>query len=134
MLAQDVIAESERAGDEVVALTSAQCDVRDPEAVRQAVADARPEAVINCAAWTDVDGAEANEDAAFAVNAAGAGNVAEAAAQAGARVVYPSTDYVFDGDNPDGYVEDDETRPLSAYGRTKLAGEERTLAANPRAF
>ena len=90
--------------------------------------------VINCAAWTDVDGAEEAEEAAFAVNGTGAGNVAAAAAEVGASVVYVSTDYVFDGAKGAPYVESDQPAPLSAYGRTKLAGEEATAAANKRHF
>jgi dTDP-4-dehydrorhamnose reductase len=91
--------------------------------VRTAVLQARPDAVISCAAWTDVDGAEAQESAATAVNGAGAGNVARAAAEAGARMVHVSSDYVFDGASAEPYVERSPTRPLSAYGRSKLAGE-----------
>jgi dTDP-4-dehydrorhamnose reductase len=90
--------------------------------------------VINAAAWTDVDGAEAAEEDAFAVNGAGAGNAAAAAARVGAGVVYVSTDYVFDGAKGAPYVESDQPGPLSAYGRTKLAGEEATAAANKRHF
>ena len=91
--------------------------------------------VINCAAWTDVDGAEESEEqAAFAVNGTAAGNVASAAAAVGASVVYVSSDYVFDGSKGAPYVETDQTAPLSAYGRTKLAGEEATAAANKRHF
>jgi dTDP-4-dehydrorhamnose reductase len=90
--------------------------------------------IINCAAWTDVDGAETAETDAFAVNGTGAGNVAAAAREAGAAVVFVSTDYVFDGEKGAPYVESDQPAPLSAYGRTKLAGEEATAAANPRHF
>ena len=78
----------------------ADLDITDADAVRAAVQSARPDAVINCAAWTDVDGAEADEAAATAVNGAGAGHVAAAAAEAGALVVHVSTDYVFDGNGP----------------------------------
>jgi dTDP-4-dehydrorhamnose reductase len=90
--------------------------------------------VINCAAWTDVDGAEENEEEAAAVNADGAGVVAAAAASARASVVYPSTDYVFDGSKDGPYVESDQPAPLNAYGRTKLGGEAATAAANGRSF
>jgi dTDP-4-dehydrorhamnose reductase len=83
--------------------------------------------VINCAAWTDVDGAEADPAAAAAVNATGAGNVAAAAG----RVVHVSTDYVFDGTAREPYVESAPTAPLQEYGRTKLAGELALAAANP---
>jgi dTDP-4-dehydrorhamnose reductase len=106
-------------------------DVTDPRAVEECVAAVRPHAVLHLAAWTDVDGAEANEERALAVNGAGAGNVARAAARAGAAVVYPSTDYVFDGRKGAPYAEDDAPSPLSAYGRTKLAGERAVLAEHP---
>jgi dTDP-4-dehydrorhamnose reductase len=97
------------------------------------VRDARPDAVVNCAAWTDVDGAEAAEDAATAVNGDGAGHVAAAAAEAGAHVVHLSTDYVFPGDATEPYREDDPTGPRSAYGRSKLAGERAVADAAPDA-
>lgn len=106
-------------------------DVTDLGAVRACVAEHRPEAIFHLAAWTDVDGAEASEEAAAAVNATGAGNVAIAAAEAGAAMVLPSTDYVFDGRKGAAYVEDDPTGPLGAYGRTKLDGERAALAAHP---
>ncbi len=93
-----------------------------------------PDVVINCAAWTDVDGAEEAEEAAFAVNGTGAGNLAASAAAIGASLVYVSSDYVFDGAKGAPYVETDQPAPLSAYGRTKLAGEEASSAANKRHF
>lgn len=117
-------------GHEVTAV-DLDVDVTDPAAVRTCVRDARPEAVFHLAAWTDVDGAEAREAEAHAVNADGAGNVAAAAAEVGAAVVYPSTDYVFDGRKGAPYAEDDPPRPLGAYGRTKLAGERAAAAAHP---
>jgi dTDP-4-dehydrorhamnose reductase len=128
MLARDVLA----AAPDAVGLDRSDLDVTDAAAVHAAVRDARPDAVLNCAAWTDVDGAEAHEEAAAAVNAAGAGHVAAAAADIGAAVVHVSTDYVFDGASPAGYVESDPTGPLSGYGRTKLAGERAVAAINPR--
>ncbi len=99
----------------------------------------RPDAVVNCAAWTDVDGAETHREQAHAVNADGAGNLARAAAAAGVPLVHVSTDYVFDGDAPlddagapRAYVESDPTGPRSVYGETKLAGELQVLAASAR--
>lgn len=135
MLGRDVVRAAKAAGDEVVALTRAALDITDEAAVAVAVADARlgdGDAVINCAAWTDVDGAESDRDGAHAVNAIGAGNVARAAERAGARLVHVSTDYVFDGDRPadaPAYVESDPTGPRSVYGETKLAGEQAVAAA-----
>jgi dTDP-4-dehydrorhamnose reductase len=87
--------------------------------------------VVNCAAWTDVDGAEAQEAAATAVNGGGAGNVAAAAAAAGAFTVHLSTDYVFDGTSGVPYLESAPTAPLNAYGRSKLAGELAVAEAAP---
>ena len=129
MLGRAVVAAASRLGHEVVAPASSEVDIRDAVAIREAIAAAAPAAVINCAAWTDVDGAEAAEDAALAVNGAGAGNVARAAADAGARIVHVSTDYVFDGATRSPWVESDPVAPVNAYGRTKLAGEEEVAAA-----
>ena len=132
MLGRDVIAAAGDAGHEVAALARAELDITDADAARAAIRAARPEAVINCAAWTDVDGAEAAEDTATAVNGAGAGNVAAAAAAAGALTVHVSTDYVFDGAATEPYPEDAATGPRSAYGRSKLAGEHAIQAAGGR--
>jgi dTDP-4-dehydrorhamnose reductase len=123
MLGQDVVAEARSAGHEVVALGRGELDVTDAGAVASVVAGARPDVVVNCAAWTDVDGAESAFEAALAVNGAGAANVARAAAGCEAWVVHVSTDYVFDGRKREPYVESDPVAPMSAYGRTKLAGE-----------
>ena len=90
--------------------------------------------VVNCAAYTDVDGAEDDLEGASRVNVDGAGFVALGAAEVGASVVYPSTDYVFDGLKGAPYIESDATRPLSVYGQTKAAGEAETAAANQRYF
>lgn len=106
-------------------------DVTDPAAVDACVDEARPEAVLHLAAWTDVDRAESEEDAAYAVNAEGCRNVAVAAARHGAALVIPSTDYVFDGEKGAPYDEDDVPAPLGAYGRTKRAGEVAALDAHP---
>lgn len=138
MLGADIARAGERAGHELVLLTHAQLDISDAGAVDAAVCESRADAVVNCAAWTDVDGAEANPDGARAVNALGAGNLATAAATAGIGLVHVSTDYVFNGDAPlDGvgeprpYVESDPTGPRSVYGQTKLEGERLVLDASP---
>ena len=125
MLGQDVVS---AAGDGAVALSRADLDVTDAGAAREALDGA--DVVINCAAWTDVDGAEEHAQEALAVNREGARNVAAAAR----RVVYVSTDYVFDGAKRAPYVESDPTAPLQSYGRSKLAGELATAEANPRRF
>jgi dTDP-4-dehydrorhamnose reductase len=132
MLGHDVVAVARADGHEVVALARADLDLTDASAVSAAIGVARPDVVVNCAAWTDVDGAEADPDGAAAINATGAGNVARATASAGARLVQVSTDYVFDGDREPsaaGYVESDATGPRSAYGATKLAGEQAVASA-----
>jgi dTDP-4-dehydrorhamnose reductase len=134
MLGRDVVLAAGNAGHDVVGFGHAELDIADEAAVRAKVEAERPDVAINCAAWTDVDGAEEAEESAFAVNGTGAGNVAAAAAAVGASVVYISTDYVFDGAKGAPYVETDQPAPLSAYGRTKLAGEEATAAANKRHF
>lgn len=92
------------------------------------IVDAAPDAVIHAGAHTDVDGAERNPGLAMAINADGTERVARAAAQAGARLIYISTDYVFDGRGTRPYVETDRTNPVSAYGASKCAGEERALS------
>jgi dTDP-4-dehydrorhamnose reductase len=139
MLGHDVLRAARRAGHEPIALDRAALDITDAEAVVQAFSRERPEAAINCAAWTDVDGAERHPEQAHLLNAAGAGNVARAAAQAGVAIVHVSTDYVFGGDapldasgSPRAYLESDPTGPRSVYGESKLAGEREVLAASPR--
>ena len=92
------------------------------------IVDAAPDAVIHAGAHTDVDGAERHPGLAMAINADGTERVARAAAQVGARLIYISTDYVFDGRGTRPYVETDQTNPVSAYGASKCAGEERALA------
>ena len=134
MLGRDVMLAAGNAGHEVVGYGRAELDVTDPAALDRRLELERPDVVINCAAWTDVDGAEEAEEAAFAVNGRGAGNVAAAAAKVEARILHVSTDYVFDGAKGAPYVESDQPAPLSAYGRTKLAGEEAVAAANKRHF
>ncbi len=134
MLGRDIVLAAGNAGHDVVGFGHTELDVTDAGALGSKFELERPDVVINCAAWTDVDGAEASEQEALAVNGAAAGNVASAAAEIGASVVYVSSDYVFDGSKGAPYVETDQTAPLSAYGRTKLAGEEATAAANKRHF
>jgi dTDP-4-dehydrorhamnose reductase len=108
-------------------------DVTDAAAVRAAVAWYRPDVVVNCAAWTDVDAAEEHEQAALAVNGVGPRHLAAACAQVGARLVQVSTDYVFGGDQRVPYAESDRPAPRTAYGRTKLAGERAVLELLPDA-
>jgi dTDP-4-dehydrorhamnose reductase len=138
MLGHDVRRVGERAGHQLILVDLPELDITDEPAVIAFYERERPEATINCAAWTDVDGAESKRDAAHAVNAEGAGNLARAAAGIGSPLLHISTDYVFDGKAPldaDGkprpYVESDATGPRSVYGETKLAGERNVLAASP---
>ncbi|MFD5501577.1 dTDP-4-dehydrorhamnose reductase [Streptomyces sp. NPDC127061] len=131
MLGQDVLARL--AGEDVTAVAAdrAALDVADPESVRAAFGKHRPVVVVNCAAWTAVDDAESQEDAALRVNGTGPAVLAEACREHGAVLLQVSTDYVFAGDGVKPYAEDDPTGPRSAYGRTKLAGEQAVLSTLP---
>ena len=131
MLGQDVAAAARGAGHEVVAFTRADLDIADGAATEEALRGASPDVIVNCAAWTDVDGAESSPEQALAVNGAGAGNVARAAAAAGAWTIQVSSDYVFDGAKRSPYLESDPVGPLSSYGRSKLAGEREVAAEAP---
>ncbi len=137
MLGRDVVRAGERAGHRLVGFGRDELDVVDGAAVEAAFDRIGRDAVINCAAWTDVDGAESNREQAHAVNADGPGNVARAAAAIGAPLLHLSTDYVFSGDPPlddsgapRPYLESDPTGPRSVYGESKLAGELQVLAAS----
>ncbi len=134
MLGYDVALAAANAGHDVAGFGRRELDVTDRDAVSRRIELERPGVVINCAAWTDVDGAEEMESAAMAVNGSAAGSVAAAAAAVDSKVVYVSSDYVFDGSKDSPYVETDQPAPISAYGRTKLAGEEATAAASHRSF
>lgn len=129
MLGQDLVAAATAAGHQPHAFSHADLDIADAGAVTDALDSARPDVVVNCAAWTDVDGAERDEEGALTVNGAGAGNVARAAAATGAWTIHISSDYVFDGAKRVPYVESDPVGPLSAYGRSKLAGERAVASA-----
>lgn len=107
-------------------------DITDAQAVERFVAENGTDAVINCAAWTDVERAEEDEAAAYAVNCTAVGNLASAAARHGALLIHFSTDYIFDGRGCTPFTERDEPAPLNAYGRTKLAGERAVAASGCR--
>lgn len=110
-----------------------ELDIANATAVNDWFASHGPyDVVFNCAAFTNVDGCETHESEAFAVNALGPENLAHACAPSGSVLVHVSTDYVFSGKQPGARKEEDECAPVSAYGRTKLEGERRALAANPR--
>jgi len=124
MLGVDVAAALRLGGHEPLALTRQTLDITDHQAVCRLLAEQAPEVVIHCAAWTDVDGCEQNPEQAFRVNALGTWHVAAACRQLGTNLIYVSTDFVFDGENPGGYTEFDPPRPINFYGASKLAGEE----------
>ncbi len=123
MLGTDVCRAASAAGLEVLAYDRASLDICDRDAVDAVVRRAQPDVVVNCAAWTDVDGAESSPEAALAINGTGAGNVAQASERLGARIFQISTDYVFDGSKSSPYLESDAVGPRSVYGSTKLEGE-----------
>lgn len=118
-------------GVDIVALGRPEFDLANAQAGMDAIAAAKPDAIVSAAAYTAVDKAETDEAAAEAVNANGPGVVAGIAAQLGVPVIHLSTDYVFDGSKPEPYIETDATNPLGVYGRTKLAGEHAVTAATP---
>lgn len=134
MLGREVTAACHARNNDVVALAHAALEITDSAAVDRAMSHYRPDAVVNCAAFTDVDGAEDDEPGAMRINDEGAALLAAAAASIGAKVVYPSSDYVFDGSRREPYVESSFPSPLSAYGRSKLAGETSVAVTNSRHF
>jgi dTDP-4-dehydrorhamnose reductase len=117
--------------DEVTGLGSAQADIRDSAQVASAVQQSKPDWVVLSAAYTDVDGCELNPTLASAVNTQGAVNVAQAAAKVGAKLLFVSTDYVFDGNNSTPYEIGDTRNPINAYGRSKADAEEKILKILP---
>ena len=117
---------------EVVSTGRAELDLADADAIRRVVRDARPQLIINTAAYTAVDKAESEPELAMRINGTAPGVLAEEAKRSGAMLVHYSTDYVFDGTKSTAYVEDDAPNPLSAYGRTKLAGERAIQASGCR--
>lgn len=118
-------------GDVVRALGSSQLDITDRAAISAVVTEFAPDVIVNAAAYTAVDAAETDEDRAYAVNASGPALLAAAAVRAGARLVTVSTDYVFNGQADTPYPVEAATDPQSAYGRTKLAGEQAVLELAP---
>ncbi|MGD9563195.1 MAG: dTDP-4-dehydrorhamnose reductase [Pyrinomonadaceae bacterium] len=134
MLAQAVKNRCLSIGDDVVALNRGQLDISDREQVFAAITAVLPDAVINCAAFTDVDGAEANEAACYAANAVGVENLASACDASGAVFVTVSTDYVFDGTHHGFYTQRDTPNPLGVYGKAKREGEIRAFAIYPRSI
>lgn len=123
--------ESVLAGD-LVATERSTLNLADSGAIRRVVREVKPDAIVNAAAYTAVDRAESERELAMAINAAAPGALAEEARRLGALLVHYSTDYVFDGEKREPYVEDDAPNPLNAYGASKLAGEQAILASGCR--
>jgi dTDP-4-dehydrorhamnose reductase len=132
MVGQALKQHAELAGDEVIAFDRQALDVADADLVRATVLSARPDAVINCAAWTDVDGCELDPARAEDANATGPENLAKASREVGAGFVTISTDYVFDGQKEGFYTQRDDPNPQSVYARSKLDGERRSQLAYAR--
>ncbi|MBB4236416.1 dTDP-4-dehydrorhamnose reductase [Rhizobium esperanzae] len=130
-LVQSLLRRGAETGVEVSVVGRPEMDLADPESIAAAFSALHPDVIVSAAAYTAVDKAESEAELAFAVNAAGAGAVAEAAARIGAPVIHISTDYVFSGDKASAYSEEDATAPISVYGRSKLAGEKAVATANP---
>jgi len=131
MLGRDLTGLLAGKGEQVTGLGRGSLDITDSSAVAAALDTHQPSVVVNCAAWTAVDAAEAHEADALRVNGDGAANLAAACARAGATMVQLSTDYVFDGHASSPYAEGDPAAPRTAYGRTKLAGEQAVLETLP---
>jgi dTDP-4-dehydrorhamnose reductase len=123
-LGQDVLLELERKNHQAFGADRQQLDITIEEDVIAYISEIKPDVILNCAAYTNVDAAEENEEDAYRINAIGTENLAKAAKQIGAKLLHVSTDYVFDGTAAEPYEVDEPTKPLGAYGRTKLAGEQ----------
>lgn len=133
MLAR-MVAELVPVGWDVVGLSHPHFDLTDPSSSMNVLCEIRPDIIINCAAYTDVDGAESNEALAFSVNASGPGNLARAAKEINATLVHVSSDYVFSGDKKVPYYESDPPCPLSVYGKSKLLGEQAIIGSGLERF
>jgi dTDP-4-dehydrorhamnose reductase len=129
LLGQELVQELK--GEHLTALSSKDADLRDRARVREVIRDSRPDWILLSAAYTDVDGCESNRDLAFAVNCDGAVNVAEAAREAGSRLMFLSTDYVFDGSKGSPYQTTDARKPINVYGESKARAEEQLLEILP---
>src|SRR4030081_1664208 len=129
LLGQDLVQELKT--EQLTALSSKDADLRDHARVRDAIRDSRPDWILLSAAYTDVDGCESNRDLAFAVNCEGAVNVAEVARETGSRLMFLSTDYVFDGAKGSPYQTSDARKPINVYGESKARAEERLLESLP---
>jgi|SRR5882672_2922422 len=129
LLGQELV--KELSGEQLTALSTKDADLRDQARVREVIRDSRPEWIVLAAAYTDVDGCESNRDRAFAVNCEGAINVALAAREGRSRLLFLSTDYVFDGSKGSPYEVSDAKKPINIYGESKAGAEERLLEILP---
>ncbi len=131
LLGHDLVTELSSGQDQLTALSIEDVDLRDHARVRDVIRESRPQWILLLAAYTDVDGCESNRDLAFAVNCDGAVNVAEAAREAGSRLLFVSTDYVFDGSKRSPYQTSDPRNPASVYGESKARAEKRLIEVLP---
>jgi dTDP-4-dehydrorhamnose reductase len=129
LLGQELV--KELSGEQLTALSSKDADLRDQSRIREVIRDSRPDWILLSAAYTDVDGCESDRDRAFGVNCEGAVHVAQAAGEAGSRLMFLSTDYVFDGTKQSPYEISDARNPASVYGESKARAEERLLKILP---
>jgi dTDP-4-dehydrorhamnose reductase len=125
MLGRDLVSIFRKNRYEVTAYDVSELDITDSSACDAVIENVKPDIIINAAAYTDVDKAEEEKDKAKKINGDGAGNLAKTASKNGALIVYFSTDYIFDGKKKEEYTEDDKPNPISAYGRSKLMGEDK---------
>jgi dTDP-4-dehydrorhamnose reductase len=132
LVGRAVVEHCSTSGDEVLAYDHRRLDIGDTPAVLAVIGDQRPDAIINCAAWTDVDGCESDAQKAERVNSFGPENLARAARDTNAVLITISTDYVFDGAKEGFYTQRDQPSPISVYGKYKLEGERRAQEAHAR--
>lgn len=123
-LGTDLVLSAQKSGHQVIATIHADLDITDKSQVDRVVSEAKADAIIHAAAWTAVDACESDPQRAMSVNRDGTANIVSAARKSGSRVIYISTDYVFDGTKPTPYIESDLPNPQSVYGASKLAGEQ----------
>ena len=133
-LGYDVADELDRRGEKFIATTRKEIDLTDEKSIKDFITEHKPDAVIHCAAYTAVDKAESEAELALTVNSLATRHVAEACRDVEAKLLYPSTDYVFGGDGSQPYEVTDEKAPCNVYGRSKLLGEDSVRAINRRNF
>ena len=133
-LGYDVADELDRRGEKFIATTRKEIDLTDEKSIKDFITEHKPDAVIHCAAYTAVDKAESEAELALTVNALATRHIAEACRDVEAKLLYPSTDYVFGGDGSQPYEVTDEKAPCNVYGRSKLLGEDSVRAINRRNF